>query len=54
MMLSFNPFWRGETVGSYALVFNTLMQGISTPGKNHNLPPLTTGTTLTKLRRNTR
>ena len=25
VMLSFNPFWRGETVGSYSLVFNTLM-----------------------------
>ncbi len=24
-MFSFNPFWRGETVGSYSLVFNTLM-----------------------------
>lgn len=25
VMFSFNPFWRGETVGSYSLVFNTLM-----------------------------
>ena len=25
VMFSFNPFWRGETAGSYALVFNTLM-----------------------------
>ncbi len=25
VLFSFNPFWRGETVGSYALVFNTLL-----------------------------
>ena len=25
VMFSFNPFWRGETVGSYTLVFNTLL-----------------------------
>ena len=25
VMFSFNPFWRGETAGSYSLVFNTLM-----------------------------
>lgn len=25
VMFSFNPFWRGETVGSYGLVFNTLL-----------------------------
>lgn len=25
VMFSFNPFWRGETEGAYALVFNTLM-----------------------------
>lgn len=25
VMLSFNPFWRSETLGSYGLVFNTIM-----------------------------
>ncbi len=25
VLFSFNPFWRGETVGTYALVFNTLL-----------------------------
>ena len=25
VLFGFNPFWRGETVGSYALVFNTLL-----------------------------
>ena len=25
VMFSFNPFWRGQTLGSYALLFNTLM-----------------------------
>jgi hypothetical protein len=25
VMFGFNPFWRGETLGSYALMFNTLM-----------------------------
>jgi hypothetical protein len=25
VLFSFNPFWRGETVGAYALVFNTLL-----------------------------
>lgn len=25
IMFSFNPFWRGGTLGSYALVFNTLL-----------------------------
>ena len=25
VMFSFNPFWRGHTHGSYALLFNTLM-----------------------------
>ncbi len=25
VMFSFNPFWRGGTLGSYALVFNTLL-----------------------------
>jgi hypothetical protein len=25
VMFSFNPFWRGETVGSYAMVFNTML-----------------------------
>lgn len=35
IMFSFNPFWRGETLGSYALVFNALMH-------HGNLSPLTT------------
>jgi hypothetical protein len=25
IMFSFNPFWRGETLGSYGLVFNALL-----------------------------
>lgn len=25
IMFSFNPFWRSETLGSYGLVFNTIM-----------------------------
>ena len=25
VLFSFNPFWRGGTLGSYALVFNTLL-----------------------------
>jgi hypothetical protein len=25
VLFSFNPFWRGETLGAYALVFNTLL-----------------------------
>jgi hypothetical protein len=25
IMFSFNPFWRSETLGSYALVFNALL-----------------------------
>jgi hypothetical protein len=25
VLFSFNPFWRGETHGSYALVLNTLL-----------------------------
>ena len=25
ILFSFNPFWRSETLGSYALVFNALM-----------------------------
>lgn len=25
VMFSFNPFWRGQTLGSYALLFNTLL-----------------------------
>jgi hypothetical protein len=25
VMFSFNPFWRGETLGAYALVFNTFL-----------------------------
>jgi hypothetical protein len=25
VLFSFNPIWRGETIGSYALVFNTIM-----------------------------
>ena len=25
VMFSFNPFWRGETLGTYAMVFNALM-----------------------------
>ncbi|MCH7891278.1 MAG: hypothetical protein IH921_07235, partial [Gemmatimonadetes bacterium] len=25
VMFSFNPFWRSETLGSYGLVFNTIM-----------------------------
>ncbi len=25
IMFSFNPFWRGETLGSYAMLFNALM-----------------------------
>jgi hypothetical protein len=25
VMFSFNPFWRSETLGSYALVFNALL-----------------------------
>ena len=25
VMFSFNPFWRGETLGSYGLVFNTIL-----------------------------
>ncbi len=29
VMFSFNPFWRGETLGSYALVFNTLLHHAS-------------------------
>jgi hypothetical protein len=24
-LFAINPIWRGETVGSYALVFNTIM-----------------------------
>lgn len=26
IMFSFNPFWRSETLGSYGLVFNTIMR----------------------------
>ena len=38
-MFSFNPFWRSETLGSYGLVFNTIMhyRSLSTAGE----PPLT-------------
>jgi hypothetical protein len=25
VLFSFNPFWRGETQGSYALIFNAMM-----------------------------
>ena len=25
VMFSFNPFWRGETLGSYAMVLNALL-----------------------------
>ena len=25
IMFSFNPFWRGETLGSYAMVMNALL-----------------------------
>jgi hypothetical protein len=25
VMFGFNPFWRGETLGSYGLVFNALL-----------------------------
>jgi hypothetical protein len=25
VMFSFNPFWRGETLGSYAMLFNALL-----------------------------
>lgn len=33
VMFSFNPFWRGETLGTYAMVFNALMhhEALSTP-----------------------
>src|SRR5690606_32617083 len=35
VMFSFNPFWRGETLGTYAMVFNALMHhqalGIAAP-----------------------
>ncbi len=35
LMFSFNPFWRGETHGSYAMVFNALLHhehlGVVTP-----------------------
>ena len=39
VMFSFNPFWRSETLGSYGLVFNTIMhyRSLSTAGE----PPLT-------------
>ena len=39
VMFSFNLFWRSETLGSYGLVFNTIMhyRGLSTAGE----PPLT-------------
>jgi hypothetical protein len=38
-MFSFNPFWRSETLGSYGLVFNTIMhyRNLSAGGE----PPLT-------------
>jgi hypothetical protein len=38
-MFSFNPFWRSETLGSYGLVFNTIMhyRSLGTAGA----PPLT-------------
>jgi hypothetical protein len=25
VLFAINPIWRGETIGSYALVFNTIM-----------------------------
>ena len=39
VMFSFNPFWRSETLGSYGLVFNTIMhyRNLSAGGE----PPLT-------------
>ncbi len=39
VMFSFNPFWRSETLGSYGLVFNTIMhyRNLSAQGE----PPLT-------------
>ena len=39
VMFSFNPFWRSETIGSYGLVFNTIMhyRNLSAGGE----PPLT-------------
>jgi hypothetical protein len=35
VMFSFNPFWRGGTLGSYALVFNTMMnyEGLARAGR---------------------
>ena len=39
LVFSFNPFWRSETLGSYGLVFNTIMhyRSLSTARE----PPLT-------------
>ncbi|MEE8241161.1 MAG: hypothetical protein V3R16_07830, partial [Nitrospirales bacterium] len=39
VLFGFNPFWRGETVGSYALVFNTLLHhGHLDAGQNDERP----------------
>jgi hypothetical protein len=41
VLFSFNPFWRGETVGSYALVFNTLLHHGHLDAGQGDEPPTT-------------